>query len=75
MNPLEKSSPEAVHAAVLASGHSYASFARDRGLSHNLVKNVVHRFAGKGTRPRGPETYKVLMELARLLAGQGGGNG
>lgn len=57
-----------VHAALILSGYSYASWAEARGYLPRTVIQSVHRYAGTKNQPQGRLTWRILCELSQELS-------
>lgn len=53
------------YAALVLKGHSWASWADEKGYLPRTVTQVVNRYAGTNDQPRGRLTWKILCDLSR----------
>lgn len=56
-----------IHAQLIAKGSNFRIWAELHGYNPRTVTQVVTRWAGKSTLPRGRIAYQVLQKLSRDL--------
>lgn len=56
-----------VHALLIERGSSFSKWSVNHGYKTRTVTQVVQRWAGKKSLPRGRLTYRILQDLSREI--------